>query len=119
VLSTLIVDDEGEIRHLLRIMIEYSEQDLEVAGEAADGEECLRMWRATAPDVVVLDQQMPGLSGLEVAEIILGERPDQAIVLFTANADAGTVESAADLGVMVVGKPDWTCLVDAIRSLGP
>jgi DNA-binding NarL/FixJ family response regulator len=116
-LSTLIVDDDTDMRCLVRILIEHADQGLEVAGEAANGEDAIGLWRDVHPDVIVLDQQMPGLSGLEVAQIILGERPDQAIVLFTAYDDDLTVRGAVDSGVRaVVGKQDWSTLIDTIRS---
>ena len=51
------------------------------------------------PDVVLLDQRMPGLSGLETAEVILREKPNQAVILFTAFLDPAVRQSAERLGV--------------------
>ena len=69
----LIVDDEDDMRSLLRNMIEIANDGLSVAGEAADGDQALRFWREAQPDVVVLDQRMPGLTGLETAARMLAE----------------------------------------------
>ncbi len=116
--GTLIVDDDNDLRTLVRVLIERA--DGQVAGEAANGAEALRMWRETAPDVIVLDQRMPGMSGLEVAEIILGECPDQAIVMFTANADDPALHGAAGSGVRaVLAKGQWPSLIDTIRRVFP
>lgn len=86
-LRVLIVDDEDDMRALLREMIQIANEGLSVAGEAVDGDEALRRWREDRPDVVLLDQRMPGLSGLETAERMLQESPNQAVVLFTAYLD--------------------------------
>lgn len=92
----LVVDDDADIRFLVRLTLEQS--TIEV-GEAADGEEALDRWRESRPDVVVLDSRMPGRCGLDIAEVILGEDPDQAIVLFSAWIDRATEHRAWSLGV--------------------
>ena len=104
----LIVDDEDDMRALMEAMIEVADQGLSVAGTAADGDEALRRWRHDRPDVILLDQRMPGLSGLETAEIILRESPDQAVVLFTAFPDPSVQQTASDLGVRACVKKDDT-----------
>ena len=96
---TLIVDDEEDMRILLRATIEAANQGLSVAGEASGGEEGLAQWREHRPDIILLDQRMPDLTGLEVAERILAEAPDQTIVLFTAYLDDATRATAMSLGV--------------------
>ncbi|MBV8387678.1 MAG: response regulator, partial [Acidimicrobiia bacterium] len=85
--GVLIVDDEEDMRALLRSTIEIANQGLHVAGEAADGEDAVKQWRETRPEIVVLDQRMPGATGLEVAEQILAEHPEQAIILLSAYLD--------------------------------
>src|SRR5687768_6149825 len=89
--TMLIVDDELDMRMLVRIVIEMANNGLDIVGEAADGPEALRMWRELdgppVPDVVILDNRMPGLSGLEVAEQILAERPEQLILLYSSFLD--------------------------------
>lgn len=96
---TLIVDDEEDMRILLRATIEAANRGLSVAGEASGGEDGLAQWRAQRPDIVLLDQRMPDLTGLEVAERILAEAPEQTIVLFTAFLDDATRATAMRLGV--------------------
>ena len=95
--SVLIVDDEPDIRFLLRCMAEPA--GWYVAGEAASGQEALDCYWDLKPDVIVLDHRMPGLSGLETAERILTEHPEQAIVLFSAFADPVLDRTAAALNV--------------------
>lgn len=62
--TLLLVDDHPMMRRGLRQLIEVTD-DLEVAGEAAGGEQALALVQAQQPDLVLLDQQMPGLSGIE------------------------------------------------------
>jgi two-component system, chemotaxis family, chemotaxis protein CheY len=95
--SVLIVDDEPDIRLLVRYLVEKA--DWSVAGEASSGEEAVDRWRQLRPDVVVLDQLMPGISGLEVAARILAEAADQPIVLFTHMKDERLVRAAAEIGI--------------------
>jgi YesN/AraC family two-component response regulator len=99
-ITTLIVDDESDVRALVRLTVEMANNGLEVTGEAADGAEALERWRAERPVVVILDHRMPGMSGLEVAELMLAENPDQKIILFSAFLDAETAAEAQRVGVV-------------------
>jgi len=113
----LIVDDEDDMRALLRNLIEIANDGLSVAGEAADGDQALSRWREARPDVVVLDQRMPGMTGLETAERILAEMPSQMIVLFTAYADEALKEIADRIGVRAcVPKDDARKLIFRLRE---
>ena len=110
-LRVLIVDDEEDMRALVRATIEIADEGLSVAAEATDGEDAVSKWRAERPEVVVMDQRMPGVSGLETAERILAEHPEQAIVLFSSYLDPDITRAAARLGIR-------TCLPkDDIRQL--
>lgn len=95
----MIVDDEEDMRVLMRTVINLANNGLKVTCEAADGDEAVRMWRDSRPDVVVMDQRMPVLSGLDAAEQILGEDPTQAIVLCSAFLDEALRAKAGRLGV--------------------
>jgi DNA-binding NarL/FixJ family response regulator len=113
----LIVDDEEDMRALVRATIEIANKGLEVSGEAADGEAAIAQWRADRPEVIVLDQRMPGATGLETAQQILAEHPEQAIVLFTAFLDDAIRRSARRLGISVLAKQDIQRLPQALWDL--
>jgi YesN/AraC family two-component response regulator len=104
--SVLIVDDEDDMRFLMQSLIEVANHGLSVAGTAADGDEALRHWREERPDVVLLDQRMPGMTGLETAKVMLAECPEQVVVLYSAFLDPQVQRTAEDLGVRACFKKD-------------
>ena len=120
--TMLIVDDEMDMRMLVRVVIEMANHGLSIVGEAADGDEALQVWRdlngPPIPDVVILDNRMPGLTGLEVARRILDERPEQLIVLYSAFLDDEVRREAGDIGIATcVSKDDLERLPSVIESL--
>ena len=102
---------------LLRTYLSTFSDDIEVVGEASDGDEALAAWRTMQPDVIVMDNRMPGRTGLEVAAQILGEDEQQGIILFTAIVDAEVIDRASQIGVReVVGKDRFRELPEVIRQ---
>ncbi|HLT15755.1 MAG TPA: response regulator [Acidimicrobiales bacterium] len=93
-----------------------------LVGEAADGPAAIQVWRdlngPPIPDVVILDNRMPGLSGMEVAERLLAERPSQIIVLYSAYLDADIRARAAEVGITAcVSKHELDQLPNLVRQL--
>jgi two-component system, chemotaxis family, chemotaxis protein CheY len=115
--SVLIVDDEGDIRTLVRALIGRSSNGLEVVGEASDGDEALELFRQLEPDVVVLDYRMPRMDGVTCAREILQIAPDQKLLLFSAYLDPATQAAAAELGVDCVAKTRMTELPARLSEL--
>jgi DNA-binding NarL/FixJ family response regulator len=116
----LIVDDDDDMRFLLRVLIEAANEGLKVAGEARSATEAVEQWREHAPDVVVLDYRMPDRSGLDVAAEILAESPDQSIILFSAFLDDDTVARAEALGVRAcLSKDRYDEIPAALWHYGP
>jgi two-component system chemotaxis response regulator CheY len=114
----LIVDDEDDIRALLRVLLADGSGRFEVIAEATDGHEALDRWRESRPDIVLLDQRMPGRSGLEVAEQILAEDPLQRIALFSAYLTETMREHATSLGIAAcVPKEDVFAVPDVLEQL--
>ena len=116
----LIVDDDEDMRFLLRAVIERANEGLEVAAEAGDAAEAIDRFRAVSPDVVVLDHRMPGTTGLQVAAQILAERPEQSIILFSAYLDDELISSANDLGIReCISKDRYDDIPEALWRYGP
>ena len=103
--TVLVVDDEAPIRLLCRVNLEA--EGMRVL-EAADGDKGLELARAERPDVVLLDVMMPGRSGWEVAEELLGDDSTSSIpiIFLTARAEIRDRAKGIDLGgVDYVTKP--------------
>lgn len=115
--STLIVDHESDRRRLIRLRLEADAEDLEIVGEAASGWEAIQRWRTGRPEVILLDQDMPDLTGLEVARTILAEQADQAIIILTGQPEELDPESVSALGVRaVLDKRDLADLSSSIHQ---
>lgn len=99
----MVVDDTEHVRGMLVDMLELD--GFHVVGQAGSGEEAHKLCAEVSPDVIIMDYKMPGMDGLSAARAIRGDRPDQAIVLYTAYLDAALEQEAKDAGVaMTVGK---------------
>jgi two-component system LytT family response regulator len=94
-LQVLVVDDEATARRRLMRLLE-SVPDVRLCGECADADEALERVRAGGVDVMLLDIQMPGLSGLDV----LGLLPDDGPVVIFCTAHAEHAVSAFDVGAV-------------------
>jgi diguanylate cyclase (GGDEF)-like protein len=114
----LIVDDHPEIRVLVRSRLRMVD-DVEVVGEASNGAEALILVSALAPDVVVLDLEMPVMRGDEAIPRIRELAPGVRVLLY-AGADEGTLgslsEEAKPDGIVTKGRP-LSELVDQLRAL--
>ncbi len=105
------------MRQLLEQILSLDE--FEVVGSAANGASALPLMEEADPDVIVLDYNMPGLDGLMTARLIKEERPDQAIILYTAYLDAELERKATRAGIaLCVEKAEGILTLEAdIRRL--
>ena len=119
--KTLIVDDDEDMRVLLRLTIDQENRGLRVVGEAASGEEAITIRPDLDIDVIVLDHRMPGLTGVETARALLEREPGLPIVLYSAFVDDDVAAEARRIGVRrCVKKGDIPSLIGALRDLtGP
>jgi DNA-binding NarL/FixJ family response regulator len=78
----LLVDDQPLLRQGFRMVLS-AQDDLDVVGEAGDGEEAVRMTRALRPDVVLMDVRMPGLDGISATRRIVAEIPEARVIILT------------------------------------
>ena len=120
--TVLIVDDEIDMRLLVRVILEGADLGIEVVGEAEDGLAALAVFDTLTPpeipDVVILDNRMPGRSGMEVAGEMLRREPRQKVVLFSAFLNPALQEQAMALGVKAcVGKNDFADLPQLVSGL--
>jgi DNA-binding NarL/FixJ family response regulator len=115
----LIADDQALARKGLRMILEV-EPELEVVGEAADGQQALLVAGETHPDVVLMDVRMPGMDGLEATRRLLvgGERDPRVIILTTFDLDDYVYEAlrAGASGFILKDMPPEQ-LVSAIHTV--
>jgi DNA-binding NarL/FixJ family response regulator len=117
VIRVLVVDDHAVVRAGLEQLL-ATVSDMELAGAAPDGERAVALARETAPDVVLMDLEMPGVDGLEATRRVLAERPETRIVVLTSFADRERILGALDAGatgyLLKDAEPDE--LVAGVRS---
>ena len=115
-IRVLLVDDQPLLRTGFRLILQ-TEPDIEVVGEAADGEVALSQVRALHPDVVLMDIRMPRMDGVEATRrLSLVESPPRILVLTTYDLDEYVVESlrAGASGFLLKDVPADD-LVEAVR----
>ena len=117
-LSVLIVDDHPVFLQGLRRILE-SEPDIEVVGAANDGEQALDLARCLAPDVVLLDINLPSMNGMQVTRQLKADAPAVAVILLTAYHDQDQVLHAIRAGASAYYPKDVhpDTLLDAIRQV--
>jgi DNA-binding NarL/FixJ family response regulator len=118
VIRILIVDDHPLMREGMRALVS-SYADIEVAGEAADGEEAHREVLRTEPDVVVMDLHMPGTNGVDATRAILHAAPATRVLVLTMFEDDESVFAAMRAGAsgyLIKGAQQQEIIL-AIRSV--
>jgi two-component system, NarL family, response regulator DegU len=113
-----IVDDHDFVRDGMKDMLSGIE-DLEVIGEAADGQEAVDLIRRERPDLVLMDVRMPRLDGLEATRIIKRERPQTSVLMVTMHENPDYLLEALRAGAAGYVLKDATRedLVSAIRRV--
>ena len=117
-IRVLIADDHAFLRMGLRSML-VEEPDMEVAGEACDGEEVVRLYDRLNPDVVIMDLMMPKQNGAEATGQIRREHPDARIIVLTSFGNSADLLRALDngaVGALMKESPTGE-LADAIRRV--
>ena len=109
----LLVDDAPDERLLLRVQLELLGVEF---SEAASGKEALLLCDGDPFDLVVLDQRMPGMSGIEVAKRLREERCPTPIILYTNHPSPGLQNEAGELDIPVIEKREIERLADAVAG---
>ena len=95
--KVLLADDHAVVRKGLRFILEQ-EPDLQVAGEAADGREAVRLARELSPDVVVMDIAMPQLNGIDATSQIVKQNPRTSVLILSMHNDETYLLRALEAG---------------------
>jgi two-component system chemotaxis response regulator CheY len=95
-IRVLVADDEGHIRNIIGRIVQAL--GAEVVAEAADGEQAARLFELTRPDVVILDINMPSLTGDQALARILALAPSTIAIMMTAQDTIAAVRDCLELG---------------------
>lgn len=117
-IKVLIADDHTLMRSGLRLMLS-GQQDIEVVGEAADGNEAIALAEKNLPDIVLLDISMPEMNGLECLKVLSVKCPGTKAILLTMHEDARYIKEGFALGAMgyILKKAADDVLYQAIRAV--
>ena len=115
----LIVDDHGVLRAGLRSLLN-AEPDLQVVGEAADGQTGLRLATELNPDLVLMDITMPGMSGIQVTRQLKETLPGTRVLILTLHEDESLLREAIRSGASgyILKQAVEAELISAIRAVG-
>jgi NarL family two-component system response regulator LiaR len=116
-IRVLVVDDHAIVRRGLRGLLETVD-DIEVVGEAADGEEAVRLAEARSPDVILMDLVMPELDGIAAIGAIKSRAPGIEIVALTSFIEEEKVVAALEAGATgyLLKDADERTVIEAIRA---
>jgi two-component system, NarL family, response regulator DesR len=117
-IRVLLAEDQAMVRGALTALLKL-EPDIDVVGSAADGEEAWRMVQQHKPDLLVTDIEMPGLTGLELAQRMQRHELPSKVVIVTTFARAGFLRRALEAGVSGYLLKDAPAeqLADALRTV--
>ena len=103
--TIIVVDDSPFASKQIKDLVE--ENGYEVIGYAKSGEEGIKMYEKLHPDIVILDIIMPGIDGIETAEILFKIDPSATILMLSSLCDTGTLEEVRAIGVKYLIPKPW------------
>ena len=116
-IRVLIVDDHGMVRRGLMTYLK-NESDLQVVGEARDGQEAMRLCEQLQPDVILMDLVMPELDGIAATRLIREQWPPIQIIALTSFGEKELVQNALQAGAIgyLLKNVSGNDLAEAIRA---
>jgi DNA-binding NarL/FixJ family response regulator len=96
-ITVLLVDDHSLVRRGFRRILE-DEKDMDVVGEAGDGETAVKLAKQLRPQVVVMDCALPGMNGLQATREILGDAPEANVLMLSMHSESTWVRQAIEAG---------------------
>jgi len=116
-IRVMLVDDHQMVRSGLGTFLMIHD-DLELVGEADDGEKALRVFEQAHPDVVLMDLKMPRMDGVEATRALMARHPDACVIALTSFRDEDLVHQALEAGAIgyLLKDVDADDLAEAIRA---
>ncbi len=116
-IRALLVDDHAVVRAGYRMLLEQA--GIEIVAEAGTGESACRLFAELAPDVVVMDLSLPGISGLEAVRRIVAREPKARILVFSMHDDPVFIDQAISAGARgyISKRSAAEVMVEALRAI--
>jgi DNA-binding NarL/FixJ family response regulator len=117
-IRVVLVDDHATVRSGCAQLLDGA-GDIAGVGQAGDGTDALPVVRATRPDVVVMDLQMPGMDGVEATRQILAEQLGAEVLVLTSYSDSSRIVAALDAGAVgyLLKDADPEDVLDGVRAV--
>jgi DNA-binding NarL/FixJ family response regulator len=117
-IKVLMVDDHVVVRQALRETV-AQDPDIDIVGEAGDGQTAVDLAASLTPDVVVLDLGMPGMNGMDAARVMINKSPQIKLLVLSMHSDRILVEESLRIGAAgyLVKQDAVTDLIKAIRTV--
>lgn len=103
--TIMVVDDSPFALKQIRDLVE--DNGYEVVGYAKSGEDGIKLYQEIHPDIVILDIIMPGIDGLETAEMLMREDPKATILMLSSLCDTGTLDEIRGIGLKYLIPKPW------------
>ena len=104
-ITIMVVDDSPFASKQIQDVVE--ENGYEVVAYAANGEDGIKLYDEMHPDIVIMDIIMPGLDGLETAQILMKKHPDVKIMMLSSLCGASTLEEVRGIGLKYLIPKPW------------
>jgi DNA-binding NarL/FixJ family response regulator len=95
----LVVDDHFEIREKVKALLNLH-NDIEIVGQAEDGQSAIELCRTLKPDVVLLDITMPMMNGIEAMGIMIAEKSCGRVIILSSHTNKRFIDAAINSGAM-------------------
>ncbi len=114
----LLVDDHAVVREGYKMLLQ-EHPDLKVVAEAGDGETACQLYRQKAPDLVIMDISLPGISGIEAVRRIVSRDENAKVAIFSFHDDMIFVEQALQVGALgyITKNSEPEILMQALRTI--
>ena len=96
--TVIIIDDEAHVRSILKTVLERV--GLQVVAEGSNGLEAVELYHVYEPDLMLLDINMPAMTGEEALMVLMPECPDAKVIMLTSMTDVRSVETCVSLGAV-------------------
>lgn len=116
--KVLVAENHASVRENLRYLID-AEPDMECVGVARNARQCIELCRTRMPDVLVVDELLPGADGLAVAAIVRNRLPQIRVVMYTFNPKVCDVARGMGAVGCVVKDTPYGVLLGALRRAAP